>query len=625
MKFLDERWEKICQYMRNRSIFSKILIGYLVLALSLVVMTCVTSYLVVKNSLIWSNKADLLEKARVIADVFTEEGRSSLGYARMRTIENLTEAQMIYVGQDMVARRIPKFVGPDGAEYEETEEMLLEMSSVIDALDVQLVKSILSGSEACDLREVEFMGGQVLFAGAPIYDEHDEVSGAAILYLPYVQVQGVAGDLVLLVVISCMVASFLSIVLAYKVSRRLADPVRVLTKSAQRLSAGHYGEPIPLKQSDEIGQLGSVLGELSYRLKDVISALRDEKSKLEQILSGIGEGIVAVDRNGEVVHHNGAALALLGLSCWQKTADGEAQANRERLIGMLNRAAASGEREETGWKRQDGRSIAVSVWPMTGESGEGIGAVALLRDISEAERLEQMRRDYVANISHELRTPLTGIRGMTEPLIDGYIETEAEKMDCYRVIYQETLRLEKLIGEMLDLSRLQAGRAQVEMEPMRVEGILEAAQRRMKERAQNENIRLEEEIPGPLPEVMGNEDRILQVLIILLDNALSFTPSGGRVTLLARTQDRKVHIGVRDTGAGIDPADLPYIWERFYKADKSRMRTTGTGLGLTIARLVVECMGGLITVKSEPGKGAEFEFTLGICGEEQAETRRRSE
>ena len=147
----------------------------------------------------------------------------------------------------------------------------------------------------------------------------------------------------------------------------------------------------------------------------------------------------------------------------------------------------------------------------------------------------------------------------------------------------------------------------------------------MKERAQNENIRLEVEIPGPLPEVMGNEDRILQVLIILLDNALSFTPSGGRVTLQARTQDRKVHIGVRDTGAGIDPADLPYIWERFYKADKSRMRTTGTGLGLTIARLVVECMGGLITVKSEPGKGAEFEFTLGICGEEQAETRRRSE
>lgn len=175
--------------------------------------------------------------------------------------------------------------------------------------------------------------------------------------------------------------------------------------------------------------------------------------------------------------------------------------------------------------------------------------------------------------------------------------------------------MEKLIGEMLDLSRLQAGRAQVELEPMNVEGVLEAAARRMKERAQDSGIRLDIQTPQKLPQVMGNEDRILQVLIILLDNALSFTPAEGNVSLTARQQGKNVYLGVRDTGAGIDPADLPYIWERFYKADKSRMRTTGTGLGLAIAKLVVECMGGRISVKSEPGKGAEFEFSLNVCEE----------
>ena len=200
--------------------------------------------------------------------------------------------------------------------------------------------------------------------------------------------------------------------------------------------------------------------------------------------------------------------------------------------------------------------------------------------------------------------------------MDGYIETEEEKMDCYRVIYQETLRLEKLIGEMLDMSRLQSGRQTVELEPMDVMGILHGAARRMKDRAAEGKIDLRvDEAAQPLPLVMGNEDRIMQVLIILLDNAMSFTPPGGRVTVYARRDGDRVWIGVRDTGSGIDPADMPYIWERFYKADKSRMRTTGTGLGLSIAKLLCELMNGRITATSAPGCGATFEFSLAVCGD----------
>jgi len=298
----------------------------------------------------------------------------------------------------------------------------------------------------------------------------------------------------------------------------------------------------------------------------------------------------------------------------------EIQMKHKCLCGSIEsserQTVQSAERDEAVWKNEGGRSVAVKVWPMMSEENGAIGAVGLLRDVSEAERLEQMRRDYVANISHELRTPLTGIRGMVEPLLDGYMDTEEEKMDCYRVIYQETRRLEKLIGEMLDMSRLQAGRAQVELEPMCIEGVLEAAQRRMRERAQEGGVQMSITFSEPLPQIMGDENRILQVLIILLDNALSFTPPGGSITIYTRVQGRFVYVGVRDTGAGIDPSDLPYIWERFYKADKSRMRTTGTGLGLAIAKLVVECMGGRISVSSEVGKGAEFEFSVPIAPEE---------
>ncbi len=614
MKYFIECWEAYRKRLRDRPVFYKILTGYLVLAIGLVVTVVISSYLVMRHSLIAQNKAEFKEKARIIADIFTEDGRSDPAYVRMRNIENLTEAQVIYVGKDMVARQIPRIGMPDAYDGVNDEERALQLSSIIEAIDIALVNSIFNGNVACDIREVEFIGEHVLFAGAPVFDEHRQVTGAAILYKPYVEVQSMAGEVTWLIMMCCVGAGVLSMALALIVSQWLVQPIRVLTQTAQRMSAGHYGEPVPLDQKDEIGALGSALGHLSFRLQGVISDLKNEKSKLELIISGIGEGIVAVDQAGLVVHHNNAALELLELSEWNAQTDEEKMQYREKLLHMLHQAAENGERVETVWKNAAGRSIAAKVWPMTDEEEGSIGAVGLLRDVSESERLEQMRKDYVANVSHELRTPLTGIRGMVEPLIDGYMDTDEEKMDCYRVIYQETMRLEKLIGEMLDMSRLQAGRAQIEMEPMDVQGVLEAAGRRMMKRAQEGEVSLRVEIPETLPQVMGNEDRILQVLIILLDNALSFTPPGGQIILSARKRCRSVYVSVTDTGAGIEPSDLPYIWERFYKADKSRMRTTGTGLGLAIAKLVVECMGGRIAVESELGKGTKFEFSIAVCG-----------
>ena len=188
--------------------------------------------------------------------------------------------------------------------------------------------------------------------------------------------------------------------------------------------------------------------------------------------------------------------------------------------------------------------------------------------------------------------------------------TEAEKQDCYQVILRETIRLEKLVGEMLDMSRLQDGRVSVEVEPLALPGILASAARGMQQIALDSNVQLKVETDGSPLFCMGNDDRITQVLVILMDNALSFTPPGGTVTVYGRDAGEVVEVGVRDTGCGIEPKDLPMIWERFYKADKSRMRTTGTGLGLAIAKLVVTLMGGEIRVQSEPGKGADFTFTL---------------
>jgi signal transduction histidine kinase len=172
------------------------------------------------------------------------------------------------------------------------------------------------------------------------------------------------------------------------------------------------------------------------------------------------------------------------------------------------------------------------------------------------------------------------------------------------------MRLEKLVGEMLDLSRLQDGHVELELEVLELPGIIDAAVDSMKPIADEAGVALYAETDGTSLACMGNEDRITQVLVILIDNALSFTPRGGSVTVFAVDGEAEVCVGVRDTGCGIEPKDLPLIWERFYKADRSRMRTTGTGLGLAIAKLVTQLMGGQIGVVSEPGKGADFTFTL---------------
>lgn len=592
------------------SIFIKLLTGYLALTLVILLLTGVVSYALLRAYLIDSNKKDLLLKAQTLSVMVQRPGGRSrvLEIARIGEMQTLTDAQVIYIDGDMKARQLPERRKPD--QLNKDEPVDFQLIDVIDSLDQELLKSLLEGNTATDVRKLDFMQDQMVFAGAPIRAAAGEITGALLLCRPLVEVSVASQSLIKLLAVGFLAAGSIASGLAFLLSRRLTRPLTALNRTAARMAEGFYGERVTITQTDEIGQLGMTLNLLSGRLSTVINNLNEEKSKLEKVLSSIGEGIVAVDREGRVVHHNRAALDLMALPSWTE----EAQALKQRLTDMLLRAAEGDERASDRFKVRD-RVVEAIASPIVNEGdGTTIGAVCLLRDISESERLEQMRRDYIANVSHELRTPLTGIRGMAEPLLDGYVETEEERQECYRVIYQESLRLEKLIGEMLDLSRLQEGRVSLELEPMEPAGLLEAAQRRLRARAAEGKVELAVEADESL-RVMGNEDRILQVLIILLDNALSFTPPGGRVTLFARRAGDKVALGVSDTGAGIEPKDLPFIWERFYKADKSRMRTSGTGLGLSIAKLVVELMGGRIAVETVPGEGSTFTFTLDAAGE----------
>ena len=239
-----------------------------------------------------------------------------------------------------------------------------------------------------------------------------------------------------------------------------------------------------------------------------------------------------------------------------------------------------------------------------------VGVMGIFRDITESEKLEQTRRDYVANISHELRTPLTAMQALIEPLQDQMVKSEADRQRYYSIILDETIRLSRLIDDMLELSRIQAGQLPLERVTFRIDEVVESIENKFGEVAHKAGIELELSPQlNELPALFSNPDRIEQVLVILVDNALKFTPSGGKIHISGKEQAGSVEISVLDTGYGISPEDCEHIFERFYKVDKARGRS-GTGLGLSIASEIVRLLGGQISVQSELGIGTRFLFTI---------------
>ena len=588
------------------SIGTKTLLSHISLAIAIIVLACALSYALSYQYVRRTRITDLVIKAKRIAysAKTTRDGDFRHRRRLVQTFEGLTDAKVFFLDADTETVRMSQ------TPYDEQEdEDDLQWVEVLDSIDRQFADRILAGETVTAQQRFEFAQDVLLLAGTPIYDDTGTLRGGVILAQPVKELRILSRGILLIIAIVIGVSLLLAVFISMHQSHMLVLPLKRITSAARQMEDGAYEQRISGLPDNEIGDLGRALNSMSGRLSDVIRNLRKERDKLELVMSGIGEGLIAVDIHWHIVHVNQAYLELTEQDRAEAILS-DSEAPLQPLREALERCIQSAEPCKAEWTNPSGRALSATVSPLLDENGMMLGAVCLLRDVSEAQRMEQLRRDYVANISHELRTPLTGIRGLVEPLIDGCIETEQERLDCYRVILKETVRLQKLVGEMLDMSRLQDGRMSVDLEPMELPGIMAAAVHSMQQIADDAGVELRTVTDDTPLACLGNEARITQVLIILMDNAISFTPRGGTVTVFARDGGDHVNVGVRDTGCGIEPKDLPLIWERFYKADRSRMRTTGTGLGLSIAKLVVELMGGEIGVTSKPGQGAEFTFTL---------------
>ncbi len=384
-----------------------------------------------------------------------------------------------------------------------------------------------------------------------------------------------------------------------------ARPVNVLTEAAAKVAAGEIvdlDEELP----GEIGDVARAFNRMSERIAHTIGELNREKETMRMILESLNEGILALDFDGKTLLENSAAVQLLGETGTEA---------HERVMAALKESLKDGRNGEGRVERGD----AVLQYFITHlpSDQKRKGVIALVRDVTEQERLEQTRHDYVANISHELRTPLANMRGLAEGLRDGLVTDADDRMRYYGIIVDEVKRLSRLVNDLLELSGLQSNPKAFEMEKAEPTEIMWELYDLNKKPFSDKHQTLVLEVPqDDLPVIITNEDRLSEVLTIFLDNARKYTNEGGTIVLGAEpnVQDglvTSVRFYVRDNGIGMDEETQKHVFERFHQADKSHSQK-GSGLGLSIAREILLKMGVGITLKSELGKGSEFSFILPV-------------
>jgi two-component system phosphate regulon sensor histidine kinase PhoR len=418
---------------------------------------------------------------------------------------------------------------------------------------------------------------------------------------------------------------------AIRLSRRLGGRITAMLRFAQAVATDRDPPPLPLAAADALGALEANLAAMGRTVRERLRAVREEEHKLRAVLGGMVEGVVVINGAGDIVLLNDRAGAIFALAPTEAvTGRALVEICRDPELQQLVRDTIRATGTATPLSREIAltgrrpRTLAVNAAPVQGDTGP-LGYVLVFHDITELQRLEAVRRDFVANVSHELRTPLTAIRGYAETLLRGALDDRDNAGKFLAVIERNAERLTRLIDDLLTLSDLELGRAALQRTAVDVPAAVAAAVELVAEKARRGDVRLEHDHDATgVPTVRGDSDRIEQVLVNLIDNAVKYTPPGGRVHVHTAAVGVEggppaVEVVVRDSGIGIPAHEIPRLTERFYRVDKARSRELGgTGLGLAIVKHIVQAHRGTLRVESEVGKGTTVRVRFPVDGPRQS-------
>lgn len=488
--------------------------------------------------------------------------------------------------------------------------------SAIGILDDTVVVSALEGSTA-ESRETLSNDIPVMNTAESIKGADGTVSGVIYIRADLSSVYSTMQEARMIFIQAMAIAVLISVLISFFITNSITDPINDLTEKAERMASGDFSQQIDVRSNDEIGRLAEMFNMLRQELDNKITETINEKSKLETILRYMVDGLIALDLDGDIVHINPAAKALLDIS------DDEINEGLD-FTGILQRF---GKKDITdGIKKVISRDVISEIAVYCGkiisvryarfmdDDENDIGVIMLLQDITEQQKLDQMQKDFVANVSHELRTPITTIKSYTETLLDGAVEDPGMRKNFLNVIDEEAERMTHLVKDLLQLSRLDNDREKLNRQETDMNKLLVKCAQKVMLTAQAKQQTVECNINEDEPlNVFVDIDRIQQVILNILTNSIKYTPEGGRITITSGLEGSAARIVISDTGIGISQAEIGRIFERFYRVDKARSRAMGgTGLGLSIAKNIVEAHHGTISAESVEGKGTSVTVLLPI-------------
>ena len=386
-----------------------------------------------------------------------------------------------------------------------------------------------------------------------------------------------------------------------------------MREAAREITKGEFNTKVPILTHDEIGDLAIEFNRMGRQLKFHINALRQEKEQFSSMVSSMADGVMTLNRNGHMIVVNPPAKVFLENLYFENNIpiDEKNQEIPSETKGILQEVI-EGEKKAVREFNIQGRIYVMLMTPLY-DGPHVRGAVAVIWDMTEERRTDKLRKDFIANVSHELRTPISMMQGYSEAIVDDIAETKEEKNELAQIIHEESLRCGSLVNDLLDLARMEAGHSQLQKELVEIKPYLQRIVKKFQGVATENNIRLMHEFQLTVRYVSLDPDKIEQVFTNLIDNAIRHTDDHGFVLIKVKNSESELYVSIEDNGSGIPEEDLPFVFERFYKADKSRTRNKekkGTGLGLAIAKNIVESHGGTISVKSKLQQGTTFSFRI---------------
>lgn len=511
--------------------------------------------------------------------------------------------------KDPTSRIIIYFADGTSWESDTTNENLFDLAPLSPENQPELMNVLMSPENLNKNVILMHNNVEVMAIGAPFINK----SGGIFVYETLDVINQTRAETTKIIFVAAAIAIVLTTVFAFFLSSRITAPLIQMRKAAIDLAKGEFNKRVPILTHDEIGELAVAFNDMGKQLNFHINALRQEKEQLTSIVNSMADGVITLSREGEIIVINPPAEQFIQDCYYEKDmTHHEQQTELPEVLDTVLQKIIAEEKEVLQEINIQGRDWVMIMTPLYDRTYVR-GTVSVIRDMTEERQMDKLRKDFIANVSHELRTPIALMQGYSEAIVDDIAESAEDKNELAQIIQDESMRMSRLVNELLDIGRMEAGFIELNYESTEVEAFINRIYKKFAGLASEKNIEiaLTHEIESEM--ILVDRDRMEQVFTNLIDNALSHTNDGGKVDIHVKSLENMFLVDVKDNGSGIAEEDLSFIFERFYKADKSRTRSKvkkGTGLGLAIVKHIITAHNGSISVKSKVGIGTTFSFKI---------------